>query len=507
MGGLHLTQRRIPQGPPGAPSAGAGEVAPSSSGGPRKRAPSSGMLMLRSHEQPITAEMYLRYGGDKWGGPGAPPSASASGARGGGAGGPPGGPSGGPSSSFLQASAGSGAMEPPGASAASTAAAAAATVKYRMFVLNQCKEEIFFQDVDPASDFVVEGGPNHVFYKTPDDTQQGQPAVYALWMYDDNERIRLEAALRELLQPEETAGAAAAAAPAPVAASAEAARSAASGSSSSGALPSIKLAAAAGMQQQQQQQQQQVQNGQTLNRTESEGEKAGRALLSLLTGGVPVPAPFCGPTAAAEDPEPCVASCSAPAAAAPAAAPAAPAAEVCGFRAERKPLNTSEAIISLLKQQRHQQHEQQQMIRRHGNRSERQQREDAAIAARSAPALRAPEEASPNPFGHAAEAAAAEAPPLSLPRSPSSIQGSANWNLMQMLKGSLPGPITAVDPAATAATAKDGEEELLLVSRSGLKKAFAAALRSDDFHQLLWRELQLQQHREQQQQQQQQRRR
>ncbi|KAL8272030.1 hypothetical protein Esti_004154 [Eimeria stiedai] len=489
MGGLHLTQRRIPQGPPGAPSAPEGDV-PSSLGGPRKRAPSSGMLMLRSHEQPITAEMYLRYGGDKWGGPGGQPPSTGSGARGG-------APSGGPPATFLQASEGPGAMEPAAATAATTAAAAAAAVKYRMFILNQCKEEIFFQDVDPASDFVVEAGPNHLFYKTLDETQQGQPAVYALWMYDDNERVRLEAALRELLQPEETAAAAAAAAPA---AAADAARSTASGSSSMIAVASLKPAAASGMQQQQE-----ILNGQALHRTESEGEKAGRALLSLLTGGVPVPAPFCSPVAAARDLEPRAASRSAPAA----AAAASEAADSCSSRAQRRPLDTSKAIISLLLQQQRQQQEQQQMIRRHGSRSQRQQEEETAIAACSAPALRAPEEASLNPLGRPAAAAAAaaeaEAPLFSLPKSPSSFQGPANWPLLQMLKGSLPGPISAVDTALTAtAAAEDGEEELLLVSRSRLKQAVAAALRSDDFQQLLWRELQQQQQREQQQREQQQ---
>ncbi|KAL8429761.1 hypothetical protein ACSSS7_006356 [Eimeria intestinalis] len=537
MGGLHLTQRRIPQGAPLGASAAAGEGGPPHSGGPRKRAPSSGMLMLRSHEQPITAEMYLRYGGDKGGAPpGGPPAMTASGAR---VGAPQGAPLGAPPpASFLQASEGvGGAIEPTAATAATTAAAAAATVKYRMFILNQCKEEIFFQDIDPDSDFVVEAGPNHLFYKTPDEHQQGQPAVYALWMYDDNERVRLEAALRELLQPDGTAAAAAAAAAAAgagPAAAAETARLTASGSSSIGAVATVKSPAASGMQQQQQQQQQEVLNDQALHRTESEGEKAGRALLSLLTGGVPVPAPFCSPVGAAEDVNPCAASHSAPAAAAAAAAASA-AADGCSSRAQRRPLDTSKAIISLLQQQQHLQHEQQQMIRHHGNRSHRQQQDDVALAACSAPALRAPEEPSPN--SHAAAAAAAEAPPLSLPKSPSSFQGSANWSLLQMLKvcfsslvdqaatgavavvwqSSLPGPIAAPDTAAAAAAAaaataaaraaKDEEEELLLVSRSGLKKAVAAALRSDDFQQLLWRELQLQQQREQQQQQQQQRRR
>ena len=139
MGGLHFTQRRIPAGAP---------LGPTGIGGR-----SWGTLMLPSHELPITAEMYLRFGKDKEG------------------------PSRGPLFDSPTAASGDG-----GAGFASSSSAAAAavgggittgvTTRYRMFIINQCREEIFFQDVIPGSGFVLESGPSHIFYKIPNETHK-----------------------------------------------------------------------------------------------------------------------------------------------------------------------------------------------------------------------------------------------------------------------------------------------------------------------------------------------
>ncbi|OEH75817.1 mRNA decapping [Cyclospora cayetanensis] len=258
VGGLHLTQRRVPVGAPQPP--------------PRPGAPSWGCLVLPNHEQPISGEMYLR-------------------------------------------------------------------------------EEIFFQDIFPGPNFIVESGPSHVFYKIPEG-REDQYAVYGLWMHSDEERLRLEAALHEVLQSEgaETQ----------------------TGNKTKGHLATQGLALFPGMPQQQQQlqmmkehermAQQKLASRVAFEETERKGRKAERALLSFLTGsasksseaaagGIPAKS-----SSTAADSAPEATSGATPATQnAPVAVEASAVVPSRGRSVQSTPVKSSEAIIAMLLQQ--QQHE------------------------------------------------------------------------------------------------------------------------------------------------------
>ncbi|XP_026191909.1 ras-interacting protein RIP3 [Cyclospora cayetanensis] len=486
VGGLHLTQRRVPVGAPQPP--------------PRPGAPSWGCLVLPNHEQPISGEMYLRFGGDK---------------------------AGHPKSSLLDTL---------GTAAAGVAGGAA---KYRMFIINQCREEIFFQDIFPGPNFIVESGPSHVFYKIPEG-REDQYAVYGLWMHSDEERLRLEAALHEVLQSEgaETQ----------------------TGNKTKGHLATQGLALFPGMPQQQQQlqmmkehermAQQKLASRVAFEETERKGRKAERSS-EAAAGGIPAKS-----SSTAADSAPEATSGATPATQnAPVAVEASAVVPSRGRSVQSTPVKSSEAIIAmLLQQQQHepvqQEHQHVQLERPLGDQrspqgqakqlqqQKQQQQEPKQKGRRIQDPIFIPSsgaadpgifpvqvEAEPATGTHAAVPANDPAARVPLvPAAPSVVhtypKQTSQVSLLQMLKREVPGatpaaggkgtkspptatPVAVSAPATTASMTAAPEDDVLVVTRADLKSAIAAALHTDEFQQLVWQELwqQRNQHQPQQEQQ------